>query len=520
MTAYATRAPLQLINNPHMMSEPSRGGRRRSSRLEDKEDAPFANGIVHDPEPVKGRQNITGKQGKGSVNGAGAKAAAKRKPEPSYDEEYDGFAFTRTRAKKAKAEAVLASTAEEPRQEERAEPAPTRKTKKQVTNSPSVAPVENEEKPAKRRSARHSGEHESSNPPALPVKKRRKDRASSELRPEHGGEGSHTDNEPSRQEPRQEHTQPIEVTFDATKIALPFADTPIIRRNKEMRKTNASRRSSLGMRGRRASSLIDTGKSNAMPHDEVETSEFYKHIASDGLSEPRRMKQLLTWCATRALGEKPLFSTEDGNARLAAREIQSQLLKDFSTKSEMSDWFSRNDSTSEPSLPKPNPMNVSNLAKIQDLEQQIARLQAERQTWESLLRPPPDSAVLLPPLPLDPPAPSTIDSNLLSDPSQTAALETLQSSTSDFQPSLSAVTSSRLQGINQNLEFEVDKFAHNVHALGAYKDAAERMAHDVLGMSAEALEKRHQEGKARAAGEGGEPGMRDVLRGLSRVIDR
>lgn len=82
MTAYATRAPLQLINNPHMMSEPSRGGRRRSSRLEDKEDAPFANGIVHDPEPVKGRQNITGKQGKGSVNGAGAKAAAKRKPEP------------------------------------------------------------------------------------------------------------------------------------------------------------------------------------------------------------------------------------------------------------------------------------------------------------------------------------------------------------------------------------------------------------------------------------------------------
>lgn len=65
-----------------MTSESSRGGRRRSSRLEDKEDAPFSNGIVHDLEPVKGRQNITGKQGKGSVNGAGAKPAAKRKPEP------------------------------------------------------------------------------------------------------------------------------------------------------------------------------------------------------------------------------------------------------------------------------------------------------------------------------------------------------------------------------------------------------------------------------------------------------
>lgn len=57
---------------------------------------------------------------------------------------------------------------------------------------------------------------------------------------------------------------PVERTFDATKIALPFADTPIIRRNKEMRKgvENGHRRSSLGNRGRRASSLIDGGKSN------------------------------------------------------------------------------------------------------------------------------------------------------------------------------------------------------------------------------------------------------------------
>ena len=47
-----------------------------------------------------------------------------------------------------------------------------------------------------------------------------------------------------------------------TKIALPFADTPIIKRNKEMRKASAdsNRRSSSGMRGRRASSLIDEGR--------------------------------------------------------------------------------------------------------------------------------------------------------------------------------------------------------------------------------------------------------------------
>lgn len=41
------------------------------------------------------------------------------------------------------------------------------------------------------------------------------------------------------------------------------------------------------------------------------------------------------------MGEKPSFSAEDSHAKLAAREIQQQLLKDFSVKSDFSDWFSR-----------------------------------------------------------------------------------------------------------------------------------------------------------------------------------
>lgn len=50
----------------------------------------------------------------------------------------------------------------------------------------------------------------------------------------------------------------------------------------------------------------------------MDTADFYKHIASEGLPEPRRMKQLLTWCATRALGERPSGSrSEDESARLA-----------------------------------------------------------------------------------------------------------------------------------------------------------------------------------------------------------
>lgn len=109
----------------------------------------------------------------------------------------------------------------------------------------------------------------------------------------------------------------------STTIALPFSDTPVINRNKELRKkgANGARRSSLGLRGRRASSLIDNGHS-AIPHREVETSDFYKHIEAEGLSEPRRMKQLLTWTGERCMGEKPSHGDPNTGAVLAGKKSE------------------------------------------------------------------------------------------------------------------------------------------------------------------------------------------------------
>ena len=180
----------------------------------------------------------------------------------AYEEEDNGFPFTRTRAKKAKAEPVLPSMTEETQQESRAEPPPPKRPRKKSVGSPNPSAGENEVKIV-RRSARHSGEHEkeSADPPVLQVKKKRKDRGSSELKADQSVEGSQAPPDRPQQDISQDHTQPIEISFDATKIALPFADTPRIQRNKDMRKTNAARRSSLGLRGRRASSLIDAGKS-------------------------------------------------------------------------------------------------------------------------------------------------------------------------------------------------------------------------------------------------------------------
>lgn len=267
-----------------------------------------------------------------------------------YDEEDDGFLFTRTRSKRTKTAPAVQQPepVREEIEEEAPKPAPAKSRRKHSFSTPSAPAPAPEEKDVegvkRRRSARNSQDATIVDLPVLDVKKRRgKEKASvdGEARKDpETSKATQVEREGEESIQRVEGTtqlQPVEVPRDATKIALPFADTPIIRRNKEMRKgaDTGRRRSSMSNRGRRASSLIDTGKSNgesthvlehdgtytdrpeALPHDEVESSEFYKHIESDGLPEPRRMRQLLTWCGTRALGEKPSFSSEDSHARLA-----------------------------------------------------------------------------------------------------------------------------------------------------------------------------------------------------------
>lgn len=184
----------------------------------------------------------------------------------AYDEEDDGFAFTRTRSKKAKAEPIKQQPTipEEQTDKHCIEPKPTKKTRKKSVGSPSPSPRDDGVRVEKRRSTRHSGGHDDADHQLVPVTKKRKARGSAESKADHTDEQHTTHTQSNGHTNQQDHTHPIEITFDATKIALPFADTPIIRRNKEMRKgaQNGSRRSSLGMRGRRASSLIDTGRSN------------------------------------------------------------------------------------------------------------------------------------------------------------------------------------------------------------------------------------------------------------------
>ncbi|KAK8055401.1 hypothetical protein PG993_000628 [Apiospora rasikravindrae] len=299
---------------------------------------------------------------------------------------------------------------------------------------------------------------------------------------------------------------------DTKKIALPFSDTPIINRNKDMRRKTGARRSSLGMRGRRASSLIDSGHS-AIPHREVAPSEFYKHIEAEGLSEPRRMKQLLTWCGERALSSKPPLGNPNSNAILGARAIQDQLLKDFGSKSEFSDWFTREDAPRPPAIEKPNPRNIEHEEKIAELEERIKRLKAEKKTWQSLKQAPPELPPLFPPSETSteqqPPDPSLLD------PEEAQILASLTNTTTNF-ANLRIQTQSRVQALQASLEFKVDHLGDSIHKVEQRVSTAGREADRILALSAARLRERELKEKT-AAGTKEMPVM-EVLRSLGRIL--
>jgi kinetochore protein Mis13/DSN1 len=132
-------------------------------------------------------------------------------------------------------------------------------------STPSVG----EEKPV-RRSKRLSDEHDRRE--GSPRPKARK-KGTVEPAPTTGTQKQTTDQLPAREKtPVVQSDMIVGEEHSATRIALPFADTPVIRRNKAMREGKSSkgeRRSSLGLRGRRASSLIDSGSSNGRRTEEL-----------------------------------------------------------------------------------------------------------------------------------------------------------------------------------------------------------------------------------------------------------
>ncbi|CAD0088650.1 unnamed protein product [Aureobasidium vineae] len=357
------------------------------------------------------------------------------------------------------------------------------------------------------------------------------------------------------------------------KIPLPFGETPVLRRNKEMRKLSAekSRRSSefniealkldesdsnhadLDLRKERDGTYQRDDEyripkieeadwdsaDTAVPHSQVDTNEFYKHISQD-LVEPKRMRQLLLWCGHRALPEKSgggQMDAAETAAMHAARVIQEELLNEFSSRNNLSYWYDREDTTPTVLVKKPNPRNIQNAEKLLQLEAELARLQEEKRAWDDLL-----SSTTSPKLSAETAnaeassqpqldiSPHAINPALL-DPSQADLLQTLLSGISldsnSSEPSTSAQTSTlettkaRIGTIASTLEFKIDKLADGAHKLEQYRAGAQRLADHVLAVGAEKLEERNKSVREKTSnGSSGQVDALDKLRGLGRVLNK
>ncbi|KAL6250222.1 hypothetical protein RBB50_002523 [Rhinocladiella similis] len=562
MTALVARQPLQ----PLPMSATQRPSRRLSARIQEKDDAPTSAASVQ----INGNARTVASTSRTSRT-QGARGGNEKKRKIDYDEEDDGFMFRRVKSK-SESKAITQEQADhvsgqgesekkltEEATAQKSEPAQRQQLTKRAHRL-SFSTPDPKEQTAVRRSKRLSGDkgRHGSNPStsALPKERRKsKERRAERPRDEPPKElpaqrePLHSEQSPDRAQttvsaetqactqnknigtvnlngPSQipsEHedmnTSTTHENHSATKISLPFADTPVIKRNKAMREGKSGkgeRRSSLGFRGRRASSLIESGNSNALPHKEVEIPDFYKHIESEGLPEPRRMRQLLTWCATRALDEKPMGTGfEDSSARSAARVIQEELLKDLSNESKLSDWFTREDEPvqKKPLPERPNPKNIQNMEKIAELEEQIKRLRSEKEALENLLRPQPisNSDQTQESIKSDD---NNLDQRLLSE-TDVTALDCLPgTSTSSDQ------ISKRLNRLYDSLGPTIDQFADGIHTIGQYRQAADNVASRALAICAERLSRREKEGrkKALADAQGTPPkDLGGVLRSLSRA---
>jgi kinetochore protein Mis13/DSN1 len=255
MQALLSRSPLTTLS----MSSSQRPTRRRSARhaFEDESEAPA---------PVKRSRTETNGTGAATTNGNanGRMAPPPKKAAKTYEEADDDFVFSRgakaKRGRGKKAEEKIEGKAVEEERVEKAVPL-RRKKETQTTREEGKEEIQK-----RRRSARLSGDKEDVEVPQPEPVRAPKRAKKTTARLETKTPGMEDDMElVGRRTPVAQELQ-VEKRRDGagTKIALPFADTPIIRKNKEMRKGSGQghRRSSTGLRGRRASSLIESGQSN------------------------------------------------------------------------------------------------------------------------------------------------------------------------------------------------------------------------------------------------------------------
>lgn len=283
MTVLVTRTPL---HNLSMTGAQTNGIKRKSLRHahDPDEDAPPTKKPKAPPATKNASQNTSKTKSKRGefLRQSDHDAHDLMRMRPAYDEEDDGFSYSRARTRKSKAKAPVN--------------APEPDTTAAATSAPGAQPAKEQPPPADENAPTESAQPPRKKPRKTlpttpePATRRRSKRLSGNS-PVNEQNAATSRSAPAPSETQAQQTKPTtpppapvndenappanhspavdqgELTVHKkrgpAKIPLPFGETPVLRRNKEMRKLSAekSRRSSSGMRGRRASSLIETGSS-------------------------------------------------------------------------------------------------------------------------------------------------------------------------------------------------------------------------------------------------------------------
>ncbi|KAK6329693.1 hypothetical protein TWF696_003563 [Orbilia brochopaga] len=304
----------------------------------------------------------------------------------------------------------------------------------------------------------------------------------------------------------------VEVAVEIEKpLTVPLAaieDTPLVRkRNKEMREANGHRRSSLGLRGRRASSL--TNGHIAAPHPDVQPKDFFKHLDAQ-MIEIQRMQQLLAWCSKCALSEKRARGRDaQSNARAAARVIEEDILADLTEKKLNVNWWesSEGNENADEIPKKPHPKNEDHKRKIAALEQQLEELNKEKQAWINISE--------LTPAKLPKPQregairPASLDLSLLRI-HEASVIPGFEESDKAIDTIQRVMAESR-----ESIEFKVDQFSHGMHKAQQYSRYAKSVSEKVLAQASSVLDMREEAAK-KAAGTSALP-LHEVLKSISHL---
>ncbi|BGP49278.1 hypothetical protein JCM10450v2_005162 [Rhodotorula kratochvilovae] len=149
------------------------------------------------------------------------------------------------------------------------------------------------------------------------------------------------------------------------------------------RGTASARRSSVRGSGKRGSSI--GGGFDAVPHPQVADDKLYRSTdASDPLA--RRLRSLLSWASQRARGRVLRDAPDElGAAERAAKEVMDGWVEDVcALRVDTSVPFLEPSPSNDPASLPPHPQNLSNAARLVELEAAYAAIAAEQAARHAL----------------------------------------------------------------------------------------------------------------------------------------